>query len=145
MFNNIICLNRSYYVGELGTAWEFPSDHLPIGLNLEHFNIAFWNILNKNYLHHIESNTQGLKDSAILRDNVLDQDPLALREIIVKNYIFEMIHHPTHPRALIGLQEVHDDILAALKNQLPPEWKIVLLVAEPHPRTSFYLILRFLI
>ncbi len=45
---------KPYYVGELGELWLFPSDHLPIGASLDNFHIAFWNILNKNYLFHIE-------------------------------------------------------------------------------------------
>lgn len=116
-----------YFVGELGTAWEFPSDHLPIGATVGNFHISFWNILNKNYLGHIEENTQGLRHSSILRDDIrIDKNqPLTVREGIVLDQIMQMRVHPTHPRALIALQETHQDVFNSLKKNLPADWVIV--------------------
>jgi hypothetical protein len=121
---------EAYYVGEMGSAWQFPSDHLPIGATVDHFHIAFWNILNKNYLHHIETNTQGLKQSSILSDNVPDLENLSYekrnltkREQIVVQSILEMIEHPTNPRSVIALQEVHPDVLNYLKFYLVESYK----------------------
>lgn len=57
---------NSFPVGELGKEWDFTSDHLPVGLNVDGFHLVFWNVLNKNYLGHIEENGQGLRDSSIL-------------------------------------------------------------------------------
>lgn len=116
-----------YAVGELGKAWQFPSDHLPVGATLGNFHIAFWNILNKNFLFHIEENTQGLKNSSILTDNVHinKNETLTVREMIVGQQILEMITHPTHPRSLIALQETHEDVLTFLKAHLPSSWVIL--------------------
>lgn len=118
---------KPYFVGELGAAWEFPSDHLPRGATVGNFHIAFWNILNKDYLFHIEENTQGLKGSAIMRDNVVSDSllPLTVREMLTVRMIFEMIQHPTHPRALIALQETHQDIQQYLNEHLPSNWRII--------------------
>lgn len=68
--NNIVESRYSYFVGELGASWQSPSDHLPRGATVGNFHIAFWNILNKDYLNHIEENTQGLRHSSIIKDNV---------------------------------------------------------------------------
>lgn len=51
---------KSYFVGELGMAWQFPSDHLPIGASIDNIHFALWNTLNTDYLHWIEKNGQGL-------------------------------------------------------------------------------------
>lgn len=130
---------QPYYVGELGKAWQFPSDHLPIGATLDNFHIAFWNILNKNYLFHIEENTQGLKYSSILIDNVPfnKNATLTVREMIVGQQILEMINHPTHPRSLIALQETHGDVSAFLKAHLPPTWTILTPPNQPKSQDIF--------
>jgi hypothetical protein len=119
--------HKPYFVGELGVRWQFPSDHFPRGATLGNFHIAFWNILNKNYLGHIEQNTQGLRHSSILNDNVPVEpnNSLTIREMIVCQSILEMINHPTHPRSLIGLEETHADVQTYLKQNLPSHWVIV--------------------
>jgi hypothetical protein len=132
---NLCAAQDPYFVGELGSSWEFASDHLPIGLTMDQTHISFWNILNKLYLGHIVENTQGLRESAIMRDNVPDTQnpPLTVRETTVLKEIAEMIHHPTHPRSLIALQETHPDVLKALQKSLPPGWQIAL---PPGQKTS---------
>lgn len=131
--------NQPYFVGELGSAWEFPSDHLPVGITLGSFHIAFWNNLNKDYLGHIEANTQGLRDSSILRDNVqIDADsPLTLRELTIADIIIEMINHPTHPRSLVALQETNADLQNFLREQLPLDWKIATPLNQPISQDLF--------
>lgn len=131
--------NQPYFVGELGPAWEFPSDHLPIGLTLGSFHIAFWNNLNKDYLGHIEANTQGLKDSSILRDNVpLDLDnPLTKRELTIAKLVMEMINHPTHPRSLVALQETNADLQNYLSEQIPLGWVIATPLDQPVSQDLF--------
>lgn len=128
-----------YYVGEVGSAWQFPSDHLPRGMTIGNFHIAFWNILNKNYLYHIEENTQGLRDSSILKDDtpINAEDSLTIRELTVVQQIMEMINHPTHPRSLIGLQETHRDVLNYLQKNLPSEWVIVTPPNQPYSQDIF--------
>lgn len=129
---------QPYEVGEIGEAWQFPSDHLPIGATIGNFHIAFWNILNKNYLGHIEENTQGLKNSSILRDNVpFDRSLLTVREKIVIDQIFQMINHSTHPRSLVALQETHKDVQNYLKTHLPDSWKILTPPNQPISQDIF--------
>jgi len=131
--------NQPYFVGELGPAWQFPSDHLPIGITLGSFHIAFWNTLNKDYLYHIQANTQGLRDSSILRDNIqIDSDsPLTVRELITANIILEMINHPTHPRSLIALQETNANLQNFLTEQIPLGWKIATPLNQPISQDLF--------
>lgn len=116
-----------FFVGELGPRWKFPSDHLPRGMSIGDTHIAFWNILNKNYLGHIEANTQGLRDSSLLADNVSAGKgaKLTFRELMCVLTILDMINHPTHPRSMIALQETHGDVIDHLREILPAHWKIV--------------------
>lgn len=130
---------QPYFVGELGSAWEFPSDHLPIGVAVGSFHIAFWNILNKDYLDHIEANTQGLRESSILRDHVqVDSDnPLTVRELTIANRVMEMMNHPTHPRSLVALQETSADLQNFLSEQIPSDWKIATPLDQPTSQDLF--------
>lgn len=130
---------QAYFVGELGANWQFPSDHLPRGATLGNFHIAFWNVLNKDYLFHIENNTQGLRESSILVDNVPVEPnkPLTVREMICGQMVLEMINHPTHPRSLIALQETHVDLQDYLKENLPAHWTIVTPEDQPNSQDIF--------
>lgn len=107
--------------------WNMPSDHLPIGATLGNVHIAFWNILNKNYLNHIEEDTQGLRDSLIITENypISQNSSLTSRELISINIIMEMINHPTHPRSMIALEEVHKDVVQYLNSHLTENWVLV--------------------
>lgn len=128
-----------YYVGDLGDNWEFPSDHLAIGATLDDYHIAFWNILNKNYLGHIEENTQGLRDTSLLRDNVpaIGYKPLTLRELMVCQDVLEMLSHPTHPRSLVALQETHPDVQKFLQKTIPSHFQILTPPGQPLSQDLF--------
>lgn len=131
--------HHPYFVGELGTSWQFPSDHLPRGATVGNFHIAFWNILNKSYLGYIEENTQGLRHSSILNDNVSIEpnDSLTIREMISGQMILEMINHPTHPRSLIALEETHSNVHKYLKKILPSNWVIATPPNRPNSQDIF--------
>jgi len=118
---------NSYPVGELGRQWTFPSDHLPVGGKISESYFACWNILNKDYLHWIESNTQGLKESLIMEENIEieGKQGLTVRENHIIGYVVEMLTHPTHPRSLIGLEETNVSVIKALSKILPPHFKMV--------------------
>ena len=117
---------QPYYIGEMGEKWQFPSDHLPRGMSVGNLHIAFWNLLNKDYLHHILSNTQGLRDSSIMTDNVPvnSTSTMTIRELQTVQIILGMIYHPTHPRSLIAIQETHADVQKYLKEVLPSNWRV---------------------
>jgi hypothetical protein len=128
-----------YFIGEMGRDWNFPSDHLPIGAKVGDTHIAFWNVLNKKYLHQIEKNGQGLKNSSILKDNLPlhSKTTLTAREEKICSQIFEMISHPTHPRALIALQESSEEILNYLTAYLPEKWVIITPPDQPFSEDVF--------
>jgi hypothetical protein len=113
--------SKSYYVGELGTAWQFPSDHLPVGASIDNIHFALWNTLNTEYLHWIEKNGQGLRDSLILKANIplSENSNLTVREDVVLEYIMKMLQHPTHPRSVLALQEVGGCLFRELSLRLP--------------------------
>lgn len=117
----------SYSIEKPESNWNMPSDHLPVGATLGDVHIAFWNILNKNYLNHIEEDTQGLRESLIMSENysVSKNSSLTSREMISINIIDEMIHHPTHPRSMIALEEAHKDVVQYLNTHLPKNWVLV--------------------
>ncbi|MBA2726673.1 MAG: hypothetical protein H0U49_00670 [Parachlamydiaceae bacterium] len=131
--------HEPYYVGGLGKKWQFPSDHLPRGMSIGNTHIAFWNILNKNYLHHILENTQGLRDSSIMSDNypVSGSSSLTVRELISIEMILAMINHPTHPRSMIALEEAHPDVITYLKDALPKSWVISTPPSQPSSQDVF--------
>ena len=59
------------YVGELQEKWQFPSDHLPIGMTFEDLHIASWNVLDAKYMDWVmEKDSQGLKRSMIGEEHV---------------------------------------------------------------------------
>lgn len=114
-------------VGELQEAWQFPSDHLPIGLTYNGLHMASWNVLDSEYMEWVtEKNSQGLNRSLIVTENVpIDVSGLTLREAHVIELILSMLAHETHPKSLLSLQECGEPFLTALKASLPPSYKIV--------------------
>ena len=112
---------QSYLVGELGMAWQFPSDHLPIGASVDNIHFALWNTLNTEYLHWIEKNGQGLRDSLILNTNhpLSENSKLTVREDMLIEYILKMLKHPTHPRSVLALQEVGGSLFREMSLRLP--------------------------
>lgn len=119
--------SETYSVGELGAAWQFPSDHLPIGGSVGNTNFVMWNILDTKYLNHIVDNTQGLRDSLIMTANipVSESESMTIREQILVQYILEMIYHPTKPRSLIALEETGEHVFERLLECLPKNMKLI--------------------
>lgn len=120
-----------YSVGELGEKWQFPSDHLPVGLSIGDVHVALWNTLNTRYIYHIHANHQGLKGSLITTANVPRDlhSKLTIREEIIVDIVLEMIHHPKVPHSLLVLQEVGAEVYKELKRKLPE--KMVIVTAYP--------------
>lgn len=126
----------STFVGKLKDAWQFPSDHLPIGVSVDGIEIVSWNVLNTVYLNWVEErDTQGLKGSLISSSNVVTNELTGLtkRDELVIHNLSNMIHHPTHPKHLLCLQECGPALLMALKDSLPEHMKIVYTASEPFP------------
>ncbi|MGA8164478.1 MAG: hypothetical protein WB791_05565 [Waddliaceae bacterium] len=111
----------AYPVGELAERWEFPSDHLPIGVTVGNHHFAEWNVLDTKYINYIEGNSQGLHESLIITANVpvAEGSPLTVRESMIIDQVIEMIEHPTHPRSLIALQETGSVFFEEFQKKLP--------------------------
>lgn len=120
-----------YPIGELGEIWQFPSDHLPVGMSVGDVHLAMWNTLNTRYIYHIHTNHQGLKGSLITTANVPTDlhSKLTLREEIIVELVLDMVRHPTLPRSLLALQEVGTEVYLELKRRLPE--KMVIITAFP--------------
>lgn len=124
--NQNITDKAPFFVGELGGQWQFPSDHLPIGMTIGGVHFACWNILNTDYLKHIETNSQGLKNSLIMETNCPGKDPrLTRREEIVLEQVMSLLQHPTQPRSVLSLQETGASFWEVLKERLPPNFETV--------------------
>lgn len=115
------------YVGELQEQWQFPSDHLPIGMSLGDLNFASWNVLDAEYMGWvIEKNSQGLSRSMIADEHVyIGDSKLTVRDRHVVDLILGMLEHPSHPKHLLSLQECGEPFLAELQARLPFNYSVV--------------------
>lgn len=115
------------YVGQLQERWQFPSDHLPIGLTVDDLHIASWNVLDSAYMSWVtEKDSQGLKRSMIADEHVyIGDSKLTLRDQHVATLILQMIAHPSHPKSLLSLQECSEPFLVELKSRLPSHFEII--------------------
>ena len=115
------------YVGELQEKWQFPSDHLPIGMTVDGIHLASWNVLNSAYMNWVFENSQGLSRSLITKEHIyLEGSKLTVRDLHVIEGIKSMLSHPTHPRSVLSLQECSEAFLAELQKQLPERYEIIL-------------------
>jgi endonuclease/exonuclease/phosphatase family metal-dependent hydrolase len=115
------------YVGELQELWQFPSDHLPIAMTLDHLNFVSWNVLDAEYMSWVtEKNSQGISRSMIADEHVyINQSRLTIRDRHIVDLILQMISHPTHPRSILSLQECSKSFIEELRNRLPSQFEII--------------------
>jgi len=120
-------LPMGIYVGELQERWQFPSDHLPIGMTLDGLHIASWNVLDAECMSWVtEKDSQGLKRSLIVDEHIkIGDSELTIRDQHTAQMVIEMINHPTHPRSLLSLQETSDPFLNELRRILPTHFDII--------------------
>lgn len=118
---------KGFYVGELQEKWQFPSDHLPIGITLDSLHIVSWNVLDTKHIRWVtEKNSQGLSHSMIADEHVfIENSDLTLRDKHVVELILQMIAHPTHPKSILALQESGGPFLGELREKLPSDFEIV--------------------
>ena len=118
---------KGSYVGELHEKWQFPSDHLPIGMTLNGIHIASWNVLDAAYMNWVtEEDSQGLNGSMLTDEHIyIGDSSLTLRDQHVAELILEMIQHPTHPRSVISLQECSKALIEYLSPKLPSEFGVI--------------------
>src|SRR5579871_3741059 len=128
---NLMAINKAEvpmgkYVGELQEKWQFPSDHLPIGMTIDGHHIASWNVLNSVYMDWVFKNSQGLSRSQLADEHIyLEGSDLTFRDMHVIECIKSMLTHPTHPRSVISLQECSTAFIRELRMQLPEEYGVI--------------------
>ena len=118
-------------VGELQKKWQFPSDHLPIGVTVDGLHIASWNVMNTLYYRWVKNNSQGLRDSMLKDENSVVKGKLTRREQHTIEMIIDMVNHKEFPRSLICSQECGQFFIDELKDQLPKRMDIVF--SSKHP------------
>lgn len=112
-------LAKGIHVGELQEKWQFPSDHLPVGITYDGDHFFSWNVLSSRYVYWMD--TLGLNRSLIMQEHDSSQG-LTSRDQHVARLILDAIYHPTHPRSILALQECELPFLNHLKSILPPQF-----------------------
>ena len=115
---------KKIYVGELHEKWRFPSDHLPVGVEINGVRVISWNVLNNVYMEWVtDKDSQGLNGSLISDLNVVI-DPangLTQRDAVVA----EMVRDMMAKGHVVALQECGLPFLKYLEERLPPQWKMI--------------------
>lgn len=110
-------------VGELHDKWQFPSDHLPVGIEVDGVKIISWNVLNNAYMEWVTTkDSQGLNGSMISDlDKAVRPDGLTERDLVVANMVGSMMDSGH----VVALQECGAPFLEALQERLPSNWQMV--------------------
>ncbi|MBX9743666.1 MAG: hypothetical protein K2X08_00460 [Chlamydiales bacterium] len=110
-------------VGELHEKWQFPSDHLPVGIEVDGVKIISWNVLNNAYMEWVTTkDSQGLNGSMISDlDKVVKPNGLTQRDLIVVDMVASMMNSGQ----VVALQECGVPFLEALQERLPSHWQMV--------------------
>lgn len=115
---------KNIHVGELHEKWRFPSDHLPIGVEVNGVRIISWNVLNNIYMEWVtDQDSQGLKGSLISDlDIVIDEKSgLTQRDTVVA----EMVQNMMAKGHVVALQECGLPFLKYLEERVPSNWKMI--------------------
>lgn len=110
-------------VGNLHEKWQFPSDHLPVGIEVDGVKIVSWNVLNNAYMEWVtDKDSQGLKGSIISDlDVVVKPNGLTQRDLAIADMVASM----TNSGHVVALQECGTPFLEALQERLPSNWQMV--------------------
>lgn len=114
---------KRIYVGKLHEKWRFPSDHLPVGIEVNGIRIISWNVLNNAFLSWVtDKDSQGLNRSLISELNVVvRENGLTKRDILVADMVRSMMEQGD----IVALQECSVPFLEYLKEKIPSHWEIV--------------------
>lgn len=116
---------RNIYVGKMKDKWQFPSDHLPIGIEVDgEFEVLSWNVMNNCYMKWVKiTDSQGLNGSMLTELDVKVNDKgLTKRDLLVVDMLNSMTNKPK--AGLIALQECGEPFLEKLSESLPKNWHI---------------------
>ena len=125
--SQVFDINQGKPVGALQEKWQFPSDHLPIGVTVDDVNITSWNVLNTVYLDWIlEKDTLGIARSMIAEENIpVNECGLTVRDQHIISQILSMIQSPNSPQDILALQECGQPFLEQLAADLPDNMQII--------------------
>ncbi len=114
---------KKMFVGELHEKWRFPSDHPPVGIEVNGVRIISWNVLNNAYLSWVtDKDSQGLNGSLISELNtIVNDNGLTQRDITVADMVQNMLTQGQ----VIALQECGEPFLKHLQSRLPHNWNII--------------------
>lgn len=117
-------------VGRLKDKWQFPSDHLPMGAEVNGIKIISWNVLNSASMFWVTKyDTQGLNGSMLSDLHVTVNDAgLTKRDVAVTDMIVQMMNKGE----VIALQECGEAFIGHLQERLPSNWELVRGFATPH-------------
>lgn len=120
---------KNVKVGELHEKWQFPSDHLPVGIEVDGVRIISWNVLNDAYMEWVTTkDSQGLNGSMISDlDHSVQADGLTQRDLFIANMVVSM----TASGQIVALQECGEPFLKALQERLPENWGMVRSFDQP--------------
>lgn len=116
---------RNIFVGRMGEKWQFPSDHLPIGVEIDgEFEVISWNVMNNCYMEWVRTkDSQGLNGSLLTDLDVqVNAKGLTKRDLLIVDMLRTMTDKPKS--GLIALQECGEPFLEALEESLPKNWHI---------------------
>jgi hypothetical protein len=114
---------EQHHVGKLGEKWQFPSDHLTVGAQVNRIRFISWNVLNNKYIPWVtENDSQGLNGSMITDLNhETGTKGLTERDKKVVSLIKTMFSSGD----VITLQECGLPFLKHLNQNLPANWTMV--------------------
>lgn len=116
---------RNVFVGIMKEKWMFPSDHLPVGVEVDgEFKVISWNVMNNCYMEWVkEKDSQGLNGSLITQLDVqVNEQGLTQRDLLVIEMLKSMVDQTNS--GLIALQECGEPFLQSLGEALPQNWHI---------------------
>ena len=114
---------QKIYVGKLHEKWQFPSDHLPVGVEVDGVKIISWNVLNNAYMEWVtEKDSQGLNGSLISTlDVAVSKNGLTQRDV----FVADMVQAMMAKGEVVALQECSEPFIQHLQSRLPSNWDIV--------------------
>lgn len=114
---------QNIHVGQLHEQWKFPSDHLPVGIEVNGIKIISWNVLNNAYIEWVtEKDSQGLNGSMISDlDISINEQGLTKRDVCVA----EMVANMMKLGHIVTLQECGEPFLQHLQERLPSNWDLI--------------------
>lgn len=120
---------KRVFVGKLGEQWQFPSDHLPVGVEVNGVRVLSWNVMNNIYMNWVtEKDSQGLNGSLItLLDVPAGDTGMTMRDLLV----LEMVQNMMERGEVIALQECGVPFLKALEERLTENWGLVKSFSSP--------------